>query len=143
MKIFKLASSALLMTLLCTTPVRAELPGVKVHVTGFSSITGTVEVSLFNSAETFLQEPYLQESGKVAENRSFEIEFVALPEGDYAVVVVHDANDNSKLDTGFLGIGGEDYGFSNNVRPWFGRPVFDQVKFIVDQPGKVMEIELD
>jgi uncharacterized protein (DUF2141 family) len=144
MNLLKLTQTAFLMTGLMTpVTVLAELPGVRVIVKNFSATSGTVEISLFDSAETFMQEPYLQESGPVDASGDFEVEFVALPEGDYAVVVVHDANDNGRLDTGFLGFGSEDYGFSNNVRPWFGRPGFDEVKFRVDRPGVVVEIDLD
>jgi len=102
-----------------------------------------VEVSLFDSAESFLKEPYLQRSGKVDGNGEFEAVFAALPAGDYAVVAVHDANDNGKLDTGFLGFGAESYGYSNNVHPWFGRPDFDDTKIRLDEDSVVVEIDMD
>jgi len=144
MNLLKLSQTALVMTgLMIPAAVLAELPGVKIIVKNFSATTGTVEVSLFDNAATFMREPFLQESGRVDAGGAFEVEFVALPEGEYAVVVVHDANDNGKLDTGFLGFGSEDYGFSNNVRPWFGRPGFEDVKFRVDRPEVVVEINLD
>jgi len=142
-KLIKFTQSALLITLMNTAPAWAELPGINVRVSGLSSGMGTVEVSLFNNAEAFMKEPYLQESGKANEDGVFETEFVSLTEGEYAIVVVHDANDNQKLDRGYFGFGAEDYGYSNNVRPWFGRPDFDQAKFTVDQPGTVVEISLD
>ncbi|MBT8047460.1 MAG: DUF2141 domain-containing protein [Xanthomonadales bacterium] len=144
MNLIQRAAIAFFVTLLFYPAVAAaELPGINVRVKNVSVSTGTIEVSLFNSAETFMREPFLQESGPVNENGAFETRFVAIPDGEYAVVVVHDANDNGRLDTGFLGFGSEDYGFSNNVRPWFGRPGFDQVKFTVDRPGITVEVDLD
>jgi uncharacterized protein (DUF2141 family) len=121
----------------------AELPGIKVVVSNISPLTGTVEVSLFDSAESYLKEPYLQQSGVAVEDGTFETEFVGLAEGEYAVVVVHDANDNGKLDNGFLGFNGEGYGYSNNLKPWFGRPGFEKVKITVDLPETLVEIDLD
>jgi uncharacterized protein (DUF2141 family) len=121
----------------------AELPSVRVVVSSLSPATGTVEISLFDSAESFMIEPHLQQSGTAGEDGSFETEFVSLPEGEYAVVVVHDANDNGKLDSGFLGFGGESYGYSNNARSWFGRPDFEDAKIVVDQPGTLVEIDFD
>jgi uncharacterized protein (DUF2141 family) len=121
----------------------AELPSIKVMVSNISPVTGTVEVSLFDSAESFLKEPFLQESGAAEEDGTFETEFVGLTEGEYAVVVVHDANDNGKLDNGFLGFNGESFGYSNNLKPWFGRPGFEKVKITVDLPGTLVEIDLD
>jgi len=123
--------------------VQAELPGVTVNISNFSPSSGTVEVSLFNSAGSFLVEPYLQASGNVDEDGNFQTRFAALPSGEYAVVVVHDANNNGQLDNGFLGFGGEDYAYSNNVQTWFGRPDFDQVKFVVKESGVVLQIDMN
>jgi uncharacterized protein (DUF2141 family) len=143
MKFITMVHAALLLALLSPVTLRAELPGVTVNVSNFPGTTGTVEVSLFDSAESFLVEPYLQQSGKVDESGSFETRFASLPAGVYAVVVVHDANDNGQLDAGFLGFGGEDYAYSNQVRPWIGRPDFDQVMFVVDETEVVVEIDLN
>ena len=143
MRFTKYIQLALFMSLLSPALALAELPGVRVVVSGLSPATGTVEISLFDSAESFMKEPYLQQSGPVDEDGSFETKFVSLPDGEYAVVVVHDANDNGKLDSGFLGFGGEGYGFSNNARSWFGWPDFEDAKIMVDQPATLVEIDLD
>ena len=143
MRIVKFARYTLLLSLLSPALALAESSGVRVLVSNLSPVTGTLEITLFDSAESFLKEPYLQQSGKADEDGSFEVEFVELPAGEYAVVVVHDENDNGKLDNGFLGFGGENYGYSNNIRPWFGRPDFKDVKFTVDQPETVVEIDFD
>lgn len=143
MRIVKYARYTLLLSLLSPALALAELSGVRVLVSNLSTVTGTVEITLFDSAESFLKEPYLQQSGKAGEDGNFEVEFVELPEGEYAVVVVHDENDNGKLDSGFLGFGGENYGYSNNIKPWFGRPDFEDAKFTVGQPETVVEIDLD
>ena len=134
---------ALFMSLLSPVLALADLPSVRVVVSGLSPATGTVEVSLFDSAESFMVEPYLQQSGSAGDDGCFETEFVGLPDGEYAVVMVHDANDNGKLDSGFLGFGGEAYGFSNNAQSWFGWPDFEDAKIMVDQPATLVEIDLD
>jgi len=104
--------------------------------------TGTLEISLFANEDQFLKEPYLQTSGPVNENGTYLARFGKLPPGEYAVVVVHDENDNGKLDTGFLGFGGESYAYSNDARPLFGRPGFDEVKFAVTADTRI-EITLE
>ena len=50
--------------------------------------------------------------------------------GNYAVQVMHDENDNNKLDTNFLGIPSEGYGFSNNPNV-MRRAHFDEARFEV------------
>lgn len=119
----------------------AEITRLAVSIKNLSPPTGTVEVTLFNSAETFMKEPYRQQSGKSNENGEFITEFIDLTSGDYAVVVVHDANDNGKLDTGFLGFGGERYRFSNNASSWFGRPDFEDARITTAPDGNMVEID--
>lgn len=109
----------------------AQLARLTVVVSGIEPSTGTVEVSVFNSAETFMQKPLLQGSRKVVGRSEATFEFAGLMEGSYAVVVVHDANDNGVLDSGFFGFGGELYAYSNDASSWLGRPNFAAASFEV------------
>jgi uncharacterized protein (DUF2141 family) len=143
MSFIKYVQFALFIFMLSPALALAELPGIRVVVSNLSPATGTVEVSLFDSEETFLKEPYLQESGAAGEDGVFETRFVGLAEGEYAVVVVHDANGNGILDNGFLGFNGENYGYSNNLKPWFGRPGFEKAKVSVTLPDTLVEIDLN
>lgn len=121
----------------------AELSSLTVNITDAEPATGTVEVSLFDTAENFLKKTYEQQPCKPAEDGSCSARFAALPEGDYAVVVVHDANDNKKLDNGFLGFGAESFAYSNGARnPLFGRASFDDAKFSLTESTEI-EISLD
>lgn len=52
-----------------------------------------------------------------------------LPRGEYAVRVMHDRNDNGKLDSNFVGMPTEPWAFSNNATGSFGPPGWEQVKF--------------
>jgi uncharacterized protein (DUF2141 family) len=113
-----------------------------VNVVNAEPATGTIEITLFRNDEFFMKDAYLQNSGPVREDGTFYALFNKLAEGEYAVVVVHDANDNQKLDSGFLGFGGERYAYSNNVRPWFGRPDFEDIAVQVSGSTQI-EIRLD
>lgn len=61
------------------------------------------------------------------------IRFDGLPRGGYALAVIHDENDNAKLDT-FAGIPREGFGFSRNPRIGFGPPRFTSARFDLQQP---------
>ena len=102
-----------------------------------------MEVTLFNSAESFMREAFIQQSGGISESGEFTARFAGLEEGEYAVVVVHDENGNEAYDNGFLGLGAEGIGYSNNVRSWFGRPDFDDAKFTVNDEPIEIEIRVD
>jgi len=135
----------LILGMLMLTPFMAEAQLAKLTVTvrGLDPATGTVEISLFNSAESFMKEPFLQKSQKVDGKEEVTVEFAGLIDGDYAVVVVHDENDNGVLDTGFLGFGGESYGFSNDASSWLGRPSFEAARFTVGTEDLEIQIDLD
>lgn len=111
-----------------------RMPRLTVNVEGLTPEAGKVELSLFNSAETFMAEPFLQDSGKPNENGTLKVTFLNVFEGEYGLVVVHDENDNGLYDAGFLGLfGAEPVGYSNDASPWLGRPSWEAVSFEVQE----------
>ena len=48
------------------------------------------------------------------------------------------ANENEKLETNFIGIPEEEYGFSNNARGTFGPPSFESASFTLDSYRKLL-----
>jgi len=56
------------------------------------------------------------------------VRIAGLGRGDYAVSVIHDENNNAKLDT-FAGIPREGFGFSRNPAIRFGPPRFSAAEF--------------
>jgi uncharacterized protein (DUF2141 family) len=53
--------------------------------------------------------------------------------GKYAFKFIHDENMNDKLDTSWLGIPKEGFGFSNNPSMTFGPPSFDKTVFELNE----------
>ena len=51
---------------------------------------------------------------------------VYLPKGKYGLIAFHDQNGNEKLDTNFIGIPTEYYGFSNNARGFLSKPNYQE-----------------
>lgn len=60
-----------------------------------------------------------------------QLRFTGVPAGDYAITVLHDENQNAKVDT-TLGIPREGVGFSENPRIAFGPPKFAAARFHVE-----------
>jgi uncharacterized protein (DUF2141 family) len=56
-------------------------------------------------------------------------EFTGIRPGRYAISVIHDENDNGKLDTKIFGIPREGVGASNDARGHFGPPRFEDAVF--------------
>ena len=57
---------------------------------------------------------------------------ITLPSGTYGVQAMHDLNDNGELDTGFMGIPKEPWGFSNNAKGRFGPPKWQDLVFTLE-----------
>ena len=69
------------------------------------------------------------------------IRFDALPRGDYALAVIHDENDNARLDT-FAGIPREGFGFSRNPAIGFGPPRFAAARFAIAGDAAVQQVRM-
>ncbi|MDQ2877605.1 MAG: DUF2141 domain-containing protein [Pseudomonadota bacterium] len=70
-----------------------------------------------------------------------EIRIPALPYGDYGIAVIHDENDNHKLDT-ILGVPREGFGFSRNPPIGFGAPRFSAVRFAIEGDAAAQQVRM-
>jgi uncharacterized protein (DUF2141 family) len=52
-----------------------------------------------------------------------------IPPGIYAIEAFQDVNANDQMDTSWLGLPLEPFGFSRDAVPFLGKPSFDKVKF--------------
>ena len=75
-------------------------------------------------------------------DKQAEAVFEGVPYGEYAIKIFHDENENEKLDTNFMGVPKERFGFSNNVMGRFGPPTFDQARFSFGEPHVTLEIRI-
>jgi uncharacterized protein (DUF2141 family) len=67
-------------------------------------------------------------SGEIKNNRCI-ITINDLKAGKYTFKYFHDENENKKLDTNWIGIPTEGFGFSNNVWGTFGPPAVEKTIF--------------
>lgn len=103
---------------------------------------GSVVVEIYNNESDFFVKHFTSKTEKAnAESMDFLFD---LPEGNYAVAVYQDLNDNKLLDRGwgFLHIPKEPTGLSNNFRPRFSAPRFNDLKFYVFEHTSIT-IELE
>ncbi|WP_321478973.1 DUF2141 domain-containing protein [uncultured Bacteroides sp.] len=96
-------------------------------VDGMEELKGSLIIAVYNSDTTFLKKPAFV--AKRAIHSDTEKVKIDLPEGEYAVSLFQDVNDNGKLDRKEFGIPIEKYGFSNNAKGKMGSPTFEEAKF--------------
>jgi uncharacterized protein (DUF2141 family) len=123
---------------------KVKLDGnIRVIVEGLENDKGFVQIGLFNSKESW--------EGKIEKLRgaiiplkstTMEWNIENIPFGEYAVKLFHDENGDNKLNTNFLGMPVEDYGFSNNPTVLFGPPSFEKVKFVFSSQDTSITIKL-
>jgi uncharacterized protein (DUF2141 family) len=117
-----------------------------VRVTGARNTKGKIGITLFQSAEGFpddASKAIRQQSAEINPNTmSVEVTFKDVPQGTFAVSVLHDENGNGKMDKNFVGIPKEGYGASNNPKKKRRAPTFDEAKFSLNSAGETIEITL-
>lgn len=113
---------------------------LSVKVTGIKEQKGNVEVCLYKEGNGFMNRNKAESCTWLkAESADLTHAFPAINRGKYAVIVIHDLNENKTLDTNFLRIPKEPYGFSNNPSTTFGPPDFEGASFELNDD---LEIEV-
>jgi uncharacterized protein (DUF2141 family) len=65
-----------------------------------------------------------------------------IPPGTYAIQAYQDTNSNDKMDTSWLGIPQEPFGFSRNARPGLSKPSFAAAKFEIGPGVNIQTLNL-
>ena len=118
-------------------------PGIHVNVLNIRNSTGTVACALFESPVGFPTEFLLYATNIMVikiRHAGARCDFLDIPPGTYALAVTHDENMNGKIDTNWLGIPTEGYGFSNDAKAMLGPPSFHATSFTYD--GQDMELTI-
>ncbi len=119
----------------------AERPPRKVtfivEVTNIQQLSGRMYIGVFKPTNTFPQGPPMTKQSVAVEDRTVQATFQLEP-GEYAVALYQDVNSNGYIDKRLFGMPKEPYGFSNNVRPKFSTPKFDECKVLVKEDAKTM-----
>jgi len=129
------------MALLSALLFAEETAGMTVTITGLESDKGKVMVAIYNSKDAYkankdrFRQAVLPISGGKAETT-----LEGLPPGEYSVSVYHDENDNGKIDTNFIGIPKEAYGYSNNARGKKGPPLYEDT--VVTLKEGVLKVDI-
>jgi len=101
-----------------------------IEVTNIKNNSGQILMGLFNQVEGFRDVNMTYKKSVITTlNKNIVYIFTDIPDGEYAVSLFHDENNNDKIDTNFIGIPKEGYGVSNNIHPTLRAPTFEETKF--------------
>ena len=130
-------------TLPDVTFAQSRCPGIHVTILNIRNSTGNVACALFQSPVGFPRE-FLRSATTVMvlkiRKAQARCDFEDIPSGVYALAVIHDENMNGKLDSNWLGIPTEGYGFLNEAKGILGAPSFSRASFPYD--GRNLDLTL-
>lgn len=119
---------------LCAMSAPALAADVTVTVKGVEPRGGQVS-GVLNTAGTFMRgADYI---ANASGNRAGDVvlTFRDVAPGEYALMVMHDANGNGRFDMDASGMPEEGYAFSNKGQPLMAMPTFEGLKFTVGTDG--------
>jgi uncharacterized protein (DUF2141 family) len=144
---------SLLSAMLLATP--ADAADLRLTITGIRSDVGEILIALYDNAAGFNTaianagtRGLMPDGGRLigtairAKRGSQSTVFTQLAPGRYAVVVIHDENDNGRLDKNALGMPTEGYGFGNNARGLLSAPSFNAASITIGTAGVSTSITL-
>ncbi|PXX91837.1 hypothetical protein DIT71_08260 [Marinobacter vulgaris] len=125
---------------------QSSCPGIHVKIPNIKNSTGTVACALFESPEGFPTE-FLHSATNIMmmkiRDTKARCNFLDIPPGTYALAVIHDENMDGKLNTNFLGIPTEGFGFSSGAEAAMGAPSFEAASFSYDGQNLDLTIRLN
>ena len=120
-------------------------PGIHVEILGIRNSIGAVACALFEAPEGF-PTGYLRFASNImmvkvrATKATCDFENVA--PGTYALAVIHDENRDGELQSNWMGVPKEGYGFSNDAKGSLGPPSFEAASFSYNGQSLQMTIAL-
>ncbi len=105
--------------------------GIKISIPNLRNNKGNVLVSLFKDGVGYPEnaDNAFRKTKLTIKNNKASVLFPNLPSGNYAIAILHDENDDNKMNKNGLGLPKEGYGFSNNAVGAFGPPSWKKASF--------------
>jgi uncharacterized protein (DUF2141 family) len=143
MYILKLTIISIISCLLCfhTMAQSNDHYTLKLKIVNIKKVQGDIYIAVYDNEQDYMENRFAEAIAPVEKEGEMETE-VKIPYGKYAVTIFHDVNGDTELNSNFMGIPKEPYGFSNNPRAMFGPPSFEQSLFEFKEDGQQIEINL-
>lgn len=117
----------MLATTIILTAQETEGVNITVVIDNVTSNEGKVLISL-HTTDTFMKGPGIANLESEIKDGKVSLTFENIAPGTYAIMAMHDANDNKRMDYEANGMPKERYGMSGNDMS-FGPPSFEMAKF--------------
>lgn len=137
----RLSSPAVVAAVLaCGLAASGTAADLTVTVANIARGEGQVRIAVYDAAG-WLEAPRREAAKPADPNQPLRFGF-EVPPGTYAVAVLHDLNDNGRMDYRLLRLPKEPYGFSNGAVPRLRPPRFEDAAFVVGEGPVAVAVEL-
>ncbi len=121
----------IIVILICTIGI-SQSYNLTLNITNIEKIKGDMSIALFDNGDKFpgRSNCYFGINLPVTLNELTYV-FKDIPRGTYAIAIYHDIDKNGKMNTNWIGIPNEPYGFSNDAMGKMGPPKFEDASFEV------------
>lgn len=108
----------------------AQQAKITVKVKGIKDVKGKMSIALFSDEDEYKSKDIYTLAESVPINsKDFSFTFSEVQNGVYAVKVYHDVDSDEVLDTNWIGMPKEPFGFSNDAKGKMGPPSFEAASF--------------
>ena len=115
-----------------------------VIISGFDNDEGVVKIALSDTQEDYeAKDQAYRGEETIIKDKSAILTFEKIPFGEYAIKIYHDEDNDNELDTNFLGMPVEEYGFSNDARGSFGPASWEDAKFLFQSAKDTLYMTVD
>jgi uncharacterized protein (DUF2141 family) len=123
----------------------SQTSNIDLTISEIKNKKGLIRVSLFNQDDGFPNDHEKAFRSISMEITELQLNFniADLPTGEYALAILHDENENGKMDFNFLRMPKEGYGVSNNAKSSFGPPKFKDAIFLLSSDELSLEINMN
>jgi uncharacterized protein (DUF2141 family) len=117
---------------------------IDLEIGEFRNTSGYVLISVFDNSEDYPENEQNAVANKKVKvtQKTHHISIEDLPEGEYAIVFMHDENDNEEMDTNFVGAPTEGYGASNDAVNTFSAPKYADAKFLLEGERTALKLKI-
>lgn len=108
----------------------AQTSNLSIKVKGIEEVKGDMCIALYANEEDY-KDSKNQVFGECIPVKLADFEYVIkdLPQGIYMVSLFHDIDSNEELNTNWIGMPKEPFGFSNDAKGKMGPPKFEDASF--------------
>ncbi len=124
--------------------VKSSASTLVVQVTGIRNSKGEIRLLVFSGQDGWpdVRDQSFRHASLAANGRAVTFTLTNMPEGRYALSVLHDENENHKLDRDLFGRPKEGIGFGNNPKIGFTKPGWKDASVQVNGPSMQTTIDL-